>query len=50
MLDSPGPFWGRHYTFWHDGEPLTLIYEAFSNRLTQYLGPLTLGANGSDAP
>lgn len=21
-----GPFWGRHYLFWHRGEPLTLIY------------------------
>jgi chorismate lyase len=37
-FDHPGPFWGRHYLFWHDGQPLTLIYEVFSPRLQQYLG------------
>lgn len=36
---QPGPFWGRHYLFWHHGEPLTLIYEVFSPYLTKYLGP-----------
>ena len=35
-----GPFWGRHYLFWHHGKPLTLIYEVFSPYLTQYLGPM----------
>jgi chorismate lyase len=34
----PGPFWGRYYLFWHDGKPLTLIYEVFSNGLETYLG------------
>lgn len=34
-----GPFWGRHYLFWHRGRPLTLIYEVFSPYLTRYLGP-----------
>jgi chorismate lyase len=34
-----GPFWGRHYLFWHHGRPLTLIYEVFSPHLVQYLGP-----------
>ncbi|WP_375335924.1 chorismate lyase [Microcoleus sp. FACHB-831] len=34
-----GPFWGRHYLFWHHGKPLTLIYEVFSPYLTKYLGP-----------
>ncbi len=34
----PGPFWGRHYLFWHHGQPLTLIYEVFSPHLEQYLG------------
>jgi chorismate lyase len=34
-----GPFWGRHYLFWHHGRPLTLIYEVFSPYLTRYLGP-----------
>lgn len=33
-----GPFWGRHYTFWHNGRPLTLIYEVFSPRLEKWLG------------
>lgn len=35
-----GPFWGRHYLFWHDGQPLTLIYEVFSPYLRHYLGPV----------
>jgi chorismate lyase len=34
----PGPFWGRHYLFWHRGQPLTLIYEVFSPYLSKYLG------------
>jgi chorismate lyase len=34
-----GPFWGRHYLFWHHGRPLTLIYEVFSPYLAKYLGP-----------
>ena len=33
-----GAFWGRHYLFWHHGQPLTLIYEVFSPCLTKYLG------------
>ncbi|MGL5875384.1 MAG: chorismate lyase [Xenococcaceae cyanobacterium] len=33
-----GPFWGRHYIFWHDRKPLTLIYEVFSPCLKKYLG------------
>lgn len=37
-----GPFWGRHYLFWHHGQPLTLIYEVFSPYLTKYLGATTL--------
>lgn len=36
-----GPFWGRHYLFWHDRKPLTLIYEVFSPYLRRYLGELT---------
>ena len=35
-----GPFWGRHYLFWHRGEPLTLIYEVFSPYLQRYLGKI----------
>jgi chorismate lyase len=36
-----GPFWGRHYLFWHDRKPLTLIYEVFSPYLTKYLGKMS---------
>ncbi len=35
---QPGPFWGRHYLFWHHGRPITLIYEVFSPVLERYLG------------
>lgn len=35
-------FWGRHYFFWHQGKPLTLIYEVFSPHLTKYIGPMAL--------
>lgn len=38
-----GPFWGRHYIFWHHGQPLTLIYEVFSPYLERYLGPMSGG-------
>ncbi len=35
------PFWGRHYLFWHDRKPLTLIYEVFSPYLCKYLGAMS---------
>jgi chorismate lyase len=35
-----GPFWGRHYLFWHDSKPLAMIYEVFSPYLVRYLGPM----------
>ena len=38
---QPGPFWGRHYLFWHDRQPLTLIYEVFSPYLQKYLGAMS---------
>lgn len=41
-FQESGPFWGRHYLFWHRGKPLTLIYEVFSPYLTKYLGPTEL--------
>lgn len=44
-FDEIGPFWGRHYLFWHHGQPLTLIYEVFSPYLTKYLGPMHLSVN-----
>ena len=34
------PFWGRYYIFWHDRQPLTLIYEVFSPYLQKYLGEI----------
>lgn len=36
-----GPFWGRHYLFWHNRKPLTLIYEVFSPYLRKYLGAIS---------
>lgn len=41
-FQEPGPFWGRHYLFWHDKKPLTLIYEVFSPYLKKYLGDTNL--------
>ena len=41
-FNQKGPFWGRHYLFWHHGQPLTLIYEVFSPYLTKYLGNTTV--------
>ena len=38
-----GAFWGRHYLFWHHGQPLTMIYEVFSPYLAKYLGPMQIG-------
>jgi len=38
-FQEPGPFWGRHYTFYHQDKPLTVIYEVFSPALERYLGP-----------
>jgi chorismate lyase len=35
-----GKLWGRHYLFWHHGQPLTLIYEVFSPYLQRYLGEI----------
>ena len=39
-FEEAGPFWGRHYLFWHSGRPLTLIYEVFSPYLRKYLGEM----------
>lgn len=41
-FEQAGPFWGRHYLFWHHKQPLTLIYEVFSPCLAKYLGPMQL--------
>jgi chorismate lyase len=40
-FEEKAPFWGRHYLFWHDRQPLTLIYEVFSPYLQKYLGKMT---------
>eukprot|EP00890_Picochlorum_soloecismus_P002384 jgi/Picsp_1/3146/NSC_05986-R1_ycf21 gene product len=34
-----GPFWARTYVFWHNKKPLTVIYEIFSPKLSEFLGP-----------
>lgn len=39
VFNCKGPFWGRHYVFWHGGRPLTCIFEVFSASLEDYLGP-----------
>jgi chorismate--pyruvate lyase len=44
-FEQIGPFWGRHYLFWHHGLPLTVIYEVFSPYLTKYLGSMHISAN-----
>ncbi|MGE5656417.1 MAG: chorismate lyase [Actinomycetota bacterium] len=44
-FQESGPFWGRHYLFWHYGKPLTLIYEVFSPYITKYLGPMQLAVD-----
>ncbi|NMG58825.1 DUF98 domain-containing protein [Geitlerinema sp. P-1104] len=48
-FNQSGPFWGRHYLFWHHGQPLTLIYEVFSPYLQNYLGPMGGKATGGKA-
>lgn len=35
-----GPFWARHYIFWHAGEPITVVYEVFNPALREVIGPL----------
>jgi chorismate--pyruvate lyase len=37
-LGSPGPLWSRHYRFFREGRPLTVIREVFSPRLERWLG------------
>jgi chorismate lyase len=45
-FEQKGPFWGRHYLFWHNGQPITLIYEVFSPYLSKYLGAMNLKNKG----
>ena len=39
VFGAEGPFWGRHYIFWHEGEPMTVVYEVFNPALERQLGP-----------
>ena len=39
VFRTKGPFWGRHYIFWHGGKPMTVVYEVFDPRLENALGP-----------
>ena len=41
-FQEKGPFWGRHYLFWHNRKPLTLIYEVFSPYMRKYLGDMSV--------
>ena len=49
----PGDAWGRHYTMFHGGRPLSVICEVFSPALERFLGPQrpgrALGAASSGA-
>ena len=38
-LQGQGPYWSRHYRFFRQGEPLTVIREVFSPALERWLGP-----------
>jgi chorismate--pyruvate lyase len=38
LFGTEGPFWGRHYWLIRHQRPLTLIYEVFSSRLSQWIG------------
>lgn len=40
-FDHESNLWGRHYLFWNQAKPLTLIYEIFSPSLRKYIGPET---------
>ncbi len=44
-FNHTGALWGRYYLFWHQGQPLTLIYEVFSPYLRKYLGSEACVAN-----
>ena len=51
-VEAGARFWGRHYVFYLDGRPLTVVYEVFSPALDRYLGasdatgPASPAANG----
>jgi chorismate--pyruvate lyase len=39
IFGRKGPFWGRHYIFWHENTPMTVVYEVFNPMLEAQLGP-----------
>lgn len=39
IFEMRGPFWGRHYIFWHEKKPMCVVYEVFNPRLQKQLGP-----------
>ena len=39
IFGRKGPFWGRHYIFWHQNRPMTVVYEVFNPMLEAQLGP-----------
>tara|TARA_B110000977_G_C10852489_1_gene406361 strand:+ start:151 stop:774 length:624 start_codon:yes stop_codon:yes gene_type:complete len=41
IFNCRGPFWGRHYIFWRDARPMTVVYEVFNPKLEKQLGPST---------
>ena len=43
IFGCDGPFWGRHYIFWHDQKPMTVVYEVFNPALERQLGPAKPG-------
>nr|NP_053990.1 Ycf21 [Porphyra purpurea]P51380.1 RecName: Full=Uncharacterized protein ycf21 [Porphyra purpurea]AAC08266.1 hypothetical chloroplast ORF 21 [Porphyra purpurea] len=36
LFSSKGPFWGRHYTLFYKGKPISIIYEIFSPLLENF--------------
>ena len=36
IFASTGPFWGRYYTLFHKGQPVSIIYEIFSPILENF--------------
>jgi chorismate lyase len=45
----PGPFWSRHYRFFRQGRPLTVIREVFAPALEAWLGPATPAGTGPES-
>lgn len=44
----PGPYWSRHYRFFRNGQPLTVIREVFSPNLERWLGPAIADATAAN--